>query len=106
MATDAGPLEVFYALIENAELVIQLAYEAQDPRLINQEISELHERCAAYRTALAQMTDQGSEMVFLPQGKKIEKLKSLTGMISADAVNALIFQVEQYFALTNMIDSN
>ena len=58
MAIDAGPLEAFYTLVEYIELVIWLAYEVQDPGLINQEITELYERFATYRTALVQMTDQ------------------------------------------------
>ena len=40
------------------------------------------------------MTDQGGEMVSLPQGVKLEKPKSFTGVINTDAVNAFIFQVE------------
>ena len=40
------------------------------------------------------MTEQGGEMVPLPQGVKLEKLKSFTGVIDTDAVNAFIFQVE------------
>ena len=42
------------------------------------------------------MTDQGSEMVSLPQGVILEKPKSLTGVINTDAVNDFIFQVEWY----------
>ena len=40
------------------------------------------------------MTDQGSEMVSLPQGVKLEKPKAFTGVIDTDAVNAFIFQAE------------
>ena len=53
-------------IVENAELVIKLAQEAQDPSLINQDTAELHEWFAAYRTALVQMTNQGGEMVPMP----------------------------------------
>ena len=52
------------------------------------------------------MTDQGSEMVSLPQGVELEKPKSFTGLINKDTVNAFIFQVEQFFALTNIVDAN
>ena len=45
-------------------------------------------------------------MVPLPQGVKLEKPKSFTGVIDTDAVNAFIFQVEKYFALINMVDAN
>ena len=71
-----------------------MAYKARDPCLINQETAELCERFAAYRTSLAQMTDQGSEMVSLPQGVQLEKPKSFIGVIDTDAVNAFTFQVE------------
>ena len=37
------------------------------------------------------MTDQGSEMVSLPQGVKLRKSKSTTGIIDTDTVNAFIF---------------
>ena len=106
MANDTGLLEVFYAIVENSELMIQLVQEVQDPGLINQEIAELHERFAAYRAILAQMSDQGGEMVPLLQGVKFEKPKSFTGVIDTDAVNAFIFPVEQYFTLTNIINAN
>ena len=106
MATDTGILEIFDVIVENAKLTIQLAYKAQDPCLINQENAELCERFAAYRTALAQMTDQGSEMVSLPQGVKSEKPKCFTGVIDTDVVSAFIFQVEQYFTLINKADAN
>ena len=56
-------------------------------------MAELLERFAAYRMVLAQMTDQGSEMLPLLQGVKLEKPESFTGMIDIDAVNAFIFQV-------------
>ena len=62
--------------------------------MINQKTAELHERFAAYRTALAKMTDQGGEIVPLPQGVKLEKLKPFTGVMDTDTVNAFIFQVE------------
>ena len=104
MAIDAKSLAK--SLVENAELVKQLSYKAQDPGLINQETAELYERFAAYRTALAQMTDQGGEMVSLPQGVKLEKPKNFTGVIDTDAVNVFIFQLEQYFSPTNMVDAN
>ena len=52
------------------------------------------------------MTDQGSEIVSQPQGVKLAKPKSFTGMIDTDAINAFIFQVEQYFSLTNIVDAN
>ena len=52
------------------------------------------------------MTDQGSEMVSLPKGVKLEKPKSFTGVIDTDIVNVFIFQVEQYFALIIMLDAN
>ena len=45
-------------------------------------------------------------MVSLPQGVKLEKPKPFTGVIDTDAVNAFIFQVEKYFALTNRVDAN
>ena len=98
-------IKKFDALLENAELVIQLAWEVQDPGLINQKTAELHERVSAYRTALAQITDQGSEMVSLSQGV-LEKPKSFTDVIDTDTVNAFIFQLEQYFAPSNMVDTN
>ena len=66
MAIDAGLLKAIGALVEKAELVRQLAWEVQDPGLINQETAELHERFATFRTVLVQMTKQGSEMVSLP----------------------------------------
>ena len=53
--------------------------------------AELYKRFAAYSIALAQMTDQGSEMVSLLQVVKLEKPKSFTGMIDTDAVNAFFF---------------
>ena len=40
------------------------------------------------------MTDQGREMVSLPQGVKLEKPKAFTGVIDTDIVNAFIFEVE------------
>ena len=106
MAKDAALLEVFDTLVESAELVIQWAQEAQDPGLINQETAELHKRFAAYKTALAQMTNQGSEMVSLPQGVKLEKPKSFTGVIDTDTVNIFIIQVELYSFMTKMVDAN
>ena len=51
-------------------------------------------RVVTFRAALAQMTDQGSEMVSLPQRVKLEKPKSSTGVIDTDAVNTFIFQVK------------
>ena len=54
---------------------------------------------------MAQITDQGSEMVSLPQGVQLEKPKSFTGVIDTDAVNAFISQIEYYFALTNIVDT-
>ena len=99
-------LEVFYAIVENTELVIQLAQEVKGSGLINQEIAELHKRFAAYRTALEQMTDQGGEMVPLPQGTKLEKPRFFIGITDTDTVKAFVFQVEQYFALTNMVDAH
>ena len=59
--------------------------------MINQEITELHERFAAYRKVLAQITDQGGDIVPLPQGVELEKPKSFTGVIDTDLVNANIF---------------
>ena len=93
MAKDAALLEVFDTLVESAELVIQWAQEAQDPGLINQETAELHKRFAAYKTTFSQMTNQGSEMVSLLQGVKLEKPQSFTGVIDTDTVNTFIFQV-------------
>ena len=52
------------------------------------------------------MTNQGSEIVSLLQRVKLEKSKSFTGVIKTDTVSVFIFQVEQYFALTNMVDAN
>ena len=77
MASDAakGALKVIGAILENSELVIQLAQELQNPGLINQDTAELHERFAAYRTVLAKMTDQEGKIVPLPQGLKLEKPK-------------------------------
>ena len=49
------------------------------------------------------MSDQGGEMVTLPQGVELEKPKSFTDRIVTDIVNAFIFQAEQYFALTIMV---
>ena len=49
---------------------------------------------------------QGGKMIPLPQGVKLEKPKSFTGVIDTDAVNAFILQVEQYFAPTNIVDAN
>ena len=40
------------------------------------------------------MIDQGSEMVSLPQGVKLENPKFFKGVIDTDAVNDFIFQVE------------
>ena len=54
----------------------------------------MHERFVAYRAELPQMSDQGGEIVPLPHGIKLEKLKSFTGMINTDTINAFIFQVE------------
>ena len=45
-------------------------------------------------------------MIPLLQGVKLEKPKSFTSVIDANAVNAFIPQVEQYFTLTNMVDAN
>ena len=106
MATDAGLFEVFDALVENVKLVIQMAQEIQDPYLINQETTELCEIFSTFSTSLAQMTNQGSIMVSLPQGVKQEKPKSITGVIDIDSVNAFNFKVEQYFSLTNIVDAN
>ena len=106
MATDARLLEAFYPIVENIELMIQLAQEIHDPGLINQETAELHEMFAVYRTALVQMINQGGEMVSLLWGVKLETPRSFTGVINIDTVNAFIFQVEQYLALTNMVDKN
>ena len=83
-----------------------MAWEAQNPGLINQETAELRERFATFRTELAQMSDQGDEMVSLLQGVNVEKPKSFTGVIDTDAVSAFAFQVEKYFALINMVDVN
>ena len=58
---------------------------------MNQETAKLHERFAAYRTALAQMTDQGGEMVPLSHGVKLEKPSFFIGVIDTDAANAFIF---------------
>ena len=91
MATGAGILELFDAIIENSELVIQLSWEAHHPGLINQATAELYKNFAAYGTALAQMIEQGRKMISLPQGEKLEKLKSFIGVIDIDAVNAFIF---------------
>ena len=49
------------------------------------------------------MTNQAGKMLPLPQG---EKTKSFTGVIDTDTVNAFIFQVEQYFSPTYMVDAN
>ena len=62
----------------------------QDPGLINQETAELYKRFAGYRIALPQMTYKCSEMVSLPQGVKLKKPKSFTGVIDMDAINAFI----------------
>ena len=62
--------------------------------MTNQETAELCEKFAVYKTAMAQMTDQGSKILFLPQEVELEKPKSLTGVIDTDKVNAVIFQVE------------
>ena len=43
---------------------------------------------------LAQIINQGGKMVLLLQGVKLEKPKSLIGVIDTDTVNAFIFQVE------------
>ena len=40
------------------------------------------------------MTDQGVEMVPLPQGVKLEKPKSFTCVIDTHAMNAFTFQVD------------
>ena len=40
------------------------------------------------------MTDQGSEIVPVPQGIKLETSKYFTGVIDTDAGNAFIFQME------------
>ena len=45
-------------------------------------------------------------MVSLPQEVKLEKPKSFTGGIDMNTINAFIFEVEQYFALTNLVDAN
>ena len=74
--------------------------------MINQETAELHKRFAAYRAILAQMSNQGGEMLPLPKGVKLEKLKSFTGMIDIDIVNAFVFQVEKCFSLINIVDAN
>ena len=37
------------------------------------------------------MADQGSEMVSLPQGVKLEKPQLFTGVIDTDAVNVIFF---------------
>ena len=74
-------------------MVIQLAWEVQDLGLLNQETAELYERFATLKTSLAQMTYQGSDIVSLQQGVKLEKPKSFTGMIDTDRVNTFIFQV-------------
>ena len=68
-----------------------MAKEVQNPGLIDQEIAELHERFAAYKIVLSQMTNQAGKMLPLPQG---EKTQSFTGVIDTDTVNAFIFQVE------------
>ena len=52
------------------------------------------------------MTDQGIEMVSLPHRVELEKPKAFTVTIDTDAVNTIFSQVEQYFALTSMIDAN
>ena len=51
------------------------------------------------------MTDQGSEMVSLLQGVKLEKPRSFTGVIDMDAKSAFIFHIKYYFALTNILDA-
>ena len=61
--------------------------------MTNLETAELCESFATFRTSLAQMTDQGSKMVSLLKGVKLEKLKSFTGVIDTDAVNAFIFYI-------------
>ena len=83
-----------------------MAQEIQDPCLINQETTELCDMFATFSTSLAQMTNQESEMVSLPQGVKQEKPKSITGVIDTDTVSAFTFQAEQFFALANLVDTN
>ena len=40
------------------------------------------------------MTNQGSEILSLPQGVKLEKPKSITGVIDTDTLSAFTFQAE------------
>ena len=62
--------------------------------MINQETVKLYDRFTTFETLLAQMTNQGSEIIAPLQVVKLEKPKSFAGVINTDAVNVFIFQVE------------
>ena len=42
----------------------------------------------------------------LPSSVKLERPKVFNGQIDSEAVDAFIFQLEQYFALTGLTDEN
>ena len=106
MDEGADLFPVLKALLEDSELVPYIATKIQISPLIDCETSYMLDCFGIFRVSLSanilqvgNISDEQPSTALL-SGVKLERLKLLSVVMDTDAVNAILFQLRCYFALT------